>query len=202
MKFVHVGIIIAMAACVATFTGCSTGTPVVAASGGAYTVTKSGTTGFTPLGVLRKKAYKEANRFAASKGMVVEVISVNEVPAGFARWPQVDLRFRLVSSADRDSGTGATVLTIGNQSSHDAMGNATEAATTIQISKEVEFYNELKRLGELKDKGLLTEDEFQKEKKRLLDARGKVAEPDGAANGSQPIRSETNRTSSAGGSRR
>ena len=30
----------------------------------------------------------------------------------------------------------------------------------------------------------------------------KIAEPDGAANGSQPIRSETNRTSSAAGSRR
>ena len=30
----------------------------------------------------------------------------------------------------------------------------------------------------------------------------KLAEPDGAANGSQPIRSETNRTSSAAGSRR
>jgi hypothetical protein len=32
--------------------------------------------------------------------------------------------------------------------------------------------------------------------------RGQISEQDGAANGSQPIRSETNRTSSAAGSRR
>ncbi len=76
--------------------GCSTSTPVMAAAGGVYTVTKTGTTGFTPLGNLRIQAYKEANEFAANKGMVAEVVSVNETAAGFVKWPQVDLKFRLV----------------------------------------------------------------------------------------------------------
>lgn len=145
----------------------------MAASGGAYTVTRSGTTGFTPLGVLRKEAYEEASRFAASKGMVAEVISVNEVPAGFARWPQVDLRFRIVSSTARESGGKAPAITIAGQAGHDAMGNPTAAETTVVVSNEVDFYAELKKLGELKEKGLLTEEEFQKEKKRLIDARNK-----------------------------
>lgn len=173
MKTLPLAAAIAIAACMLAFSGCTTGSTVMAASGGAYTITKSGTTGFTPLGVLRKEAYEEANRFAESKGMIAEVISVNEVPAGFARWPQVDLRFRLASSVTRDAGGKSPVLTIGSQASHDAMGNATEAETAVFVSKEVDFYAELKKLGELKEKGLLTEEEFQKEKKRLLDARNK-----------------------------
>lgn len=53
------------------------------------------------------------------------------------------------------------------------MGNPTAAETTVVVSNEVDFYAELKKLGELKEKGLLTEEEFQKEKKRLIDARNK-----------------------------
>jgi len=150
--------------------GCTTGSISMPAPGGAYTITKSGTTGFTPLGVLRKEAYEEASKFAASKGMEAEVISVNEVPAGFARWPQVDLRFRLVKEGSRTSGAA---LTVSSQAGHDAMGNPTDTQTTVVVDKEMDFYSELKKLGELKEKGLLTETEFQKEKKRLLDARDK-----------------------------
>lgn len=44
-------------------------------------------------------------------------------------------------------------------------------------------------------------DEYPTDRLRLLSYR-RITEPDGAANGSQPIRLETNRTSSAAGSRR
>ena len=150
--------------------GCTTGSNIMAASGGAYTVTVSGTTGFTSLGVLRKEAYQEANTFAASKRMVAEVISVNEVPAGYARWPQVDLRFRLINAVSRESLGRSPTLTVGGQASYDALGNPTSAELT--VTKELDFYAELKKLGELKEKGLITEEEFQKEKKRLFDIRG------------------------------
>ncbi len=173
MKTPHLAVIVAVVCCVLALTGCTTSSGVMAASGGAYTVTKSGKTGFTPLGSLRKDAYEEARAFAASKGMEAEVISVNEVPAGFARWPQVDLRFRLVNTAARQSGDKASVLTIGSQASHDAMGNATDVETRVVVAKQDDFYTELTRLGELKEKGLLTEEEFQKEKKRLLDRKDK-----------------------------
>jgi hypothetical protein len=173
MKSPHLLVIVAFSCCVLAFTGCTTSSGVMAASGGTYTITKSGQTGFTPLGSLRKDAYEEARKFAASKGMEAEVIAVNEVPTGFARWPQVDLRFRLVSAAAKQSGEKAPALTIASQASHDAMGNATDAETRVVVAKQEDLYSELKKLGELKDKGLLTEEEFQKEKKRLFDARDK-----------------------------
>jgi len=45
-------------------------------------------------------------------------------------------------------------------------------------------------------------DAFNRRMRQLWETRQKEAEPDGTANGSQPIRSETNTTSSAAGSRR
>ena len=158
--------------CVA-ITGCTTTSEVMAAAGGAYTVTKAGKSGFTSVGSLRKDAYEQANEFAKSKGMIAEVISVNETPAGFARFPQVDLKFRLVTAAARDASVKAPAVAVQSQANHDAMGNTTQAETTVELAKEKDFYAEMKKLGELKKDGLLTEEEFQREKQRLLDARGK-----------------------------
>jgi hypothetical protein len=73
------------------------------------------------------------------------------IPAGFARWPQVDLRFRLASTAARESGGKTPALTFGSEAGHDAMANRTGAETT--VTKDVDFYTELKKLGELKEKG-------------------------------------------------
>ena len=81
-------------------TGCTSPSALMPMSNGVYTLTKSAPTGFTPLGTIRKESYKDIREFAESKEKVAQVISVNEVPAGFARWPQVEVRFRLVNAAD------------------------------------------------------------------------------------------------------
>lgn len=172
MKSTIVRAIVLVVLCFA-FAGCTTTSEVMAATGGAYTITKAGKTGFTSLGSLRKDAYAEANEFAKSKGMIAEVISVNETPAGFGRFPQVDLRFRIVTAAARDAGIKAPALALESQSSHDAMGKTTQAETTVDIKKENDFYAELKKIGELRKDGLLSDEEFQREKLRLIDARNK-----------------------------
>lgn len=105
--------------------------------------------------------------------MVAEVVSVNETPQAFGRWPQVDLRFRLVSTttATKQSGQSALSVSVSTQAAHDAMGRPSDIETALTVSKDQDFYTELKKLGELKEKGLLTDEEFQREKQRLLDAR-------------------------------
>ena len=40
--------------------------------------------------------------------------------------------------------------------------------TSIPNSKPVKDYNELEKLAELKDKGIITEEEFQAKKKQIL----------------------------------
>ncbi len=144
----------------------------MAAVGGTYTVTKTGTTGFTPVGTLRKQAYQEANDFAARKGMVAEVVSVNETAAGFAKWPQVDLKFRLVHQGSEGVVRDPTVA-VSTQAAYDAEGRPTGIDTAVRVEKQVDAYAELEKLAALRERGVLTEDEFQTEKKKLLDAKNR-----------------------------
>jgi hypothetical protein len=146
--------------------GCSTRAPVMPMGNDVYTVSKTGTTGFTPLGKLRKGAYEIANGYASEQGKVAEVISVNEVPQGFGRFPEVEVRFRLVEEG-ANSGSSSS-LKISNTASYDAMGNRRDTETTISTDPTIDAYEKLNALGQLRDKGVLTEEEFQREKKMLL----------------------------------
>ncbi len=112
-------------------TGCTSVSPVMPAAGGAYTLTRSASTGFTSLGALRTQAYQDAQKFAAERGMVAEIIAVNEIPAGFAQWPQVDVRFRLIEAAETRP---APPITITTQAGSDAQGNPTTIQTTVETA--------------------------------------------------------------------
>ena len=127
MKLLQFTLIIAFSA----LTSCSTSTPVMSAGSGLYVVSQSGTTGFTPLGPLRSGAYEKANRFAASKGGIAEIISVNETPAGFAVWPKVDVRFR-VSHGGASSDGLRPVERETIHSAYDATGRNTDSIRTIE----------------------------------------------------------------------
>jgi hypothetical protein len=116
---------------VLTLSCCSTSTPVMSAGGGQYVISQSGTTGFTPLGPLRSGAYKKANRFAASKGGMAEIISVNETPAGFAVWPKVDVKFRVSHEGRSPDGLHPVEREI-THSAFDATGRNTDTVRTIE----------------------------------------------------------------------
>ena len=90
---------------------------------GEYIVSRSGDTGFTPVGKLRRKAVEDVNRYAGERGLIPEIISVNEVPAAFGIFPQVDIRFRLVQR-ERNVSSGQSKGTTVN-SSYDSRGNRT-----------------------------------------------------------------------------
>ncbi len=104
-------------------------------------------------------------------------ISTEAAAKGGTQWvmskgdrPQVDLRFRLVSAAARGDGQKSPTLAIAGQAAYDAEGRPSSGETTVVLNKDVGVYAELKKIGELKEKGILTEEEFQKEKQRLLKA--------------------------------
>lgn len=61
-------------------------------------------------------------------------------------------------------------MTISGQAGYDSNGRPISGETAVVLNKEIDLYSELRKLGELKEKGILTESEFQKEKERLLKA--------------------------------
>lgn len=76
--------------------GCTSTSGVMPFSQDTYTVVQRGQTGFTSTGALKTAAYKEANDFAQRRGKQIEITEVIEKPAGFAKWPQVEVKFRLL----------------------------------------------------------------------------------------------------------
>lgn len=77
-------------------TGCTSTSGVLSFGPETYTVVQRGKTGFSSTAALKTAAYKEANDFAERKGKQIEIVEVIEKPAGFAKWPQVEVKFRLL----------------------------------------------------------------------------------------------------------
>jgi|TARA_B110000908_G_C10039198_1_gene351009 hypothetical protein len=141
---------------------------------GVYTLTGNGRSGYVPLGNIRRKVFKQAGLYAQNRNAELEVISVNEVKAGFAIWPQVDLTFRLVNESlkiTEPNNLGSK--TIINSSS--ANGSSTSTHMTRKkdnATKADNKYDRLSKIGELRTLGILTEEEFQKEKEKILNDKG------------------------------
>jgi len=106
----------------------------------------------------------EANEFAASKGKVAVPISAKEVPMGTgpAQWASFEYQFRVV---DKDDPSYARAQIVHNPNIIIKKRDPDDSATKSKSQK----YDELLKLDNLRKTGILTEEEFQKEKRKLLE---------------------------------
>lgn len=91
---------------------------------------------------MRDKVLQEAAEFAADKGKIAETVTLSETGKGFMQFAKIEYTFRLV---DAESSEKAD-------------------------EKPIDLYVELKKLAELRDDGIITEEEFESEKKKLLES--------------------------------
>jgi len=135
---------------------------------GVYIVSKTGATGLTSLGTLRRKAIDAANEFAKKSNSSAEVISYNETPMSFGVLPNIDLKFRLVANSKKLA--DSTTNTISLSSGYSANGKVTDAQITIKNPKEDsnKKLERLEKLGKLYKDGILSKEEFEAEKKKIL----------------------------------
>ena len=96
----------------------------------------------------KKKVIEAATRFAESKGMALQPLSMDfrDVGNGPGQWPSADYTFKLVPKGK------------------DGVAQATPSAP----STAPDMYSELLKLDELHKKGILTDAEFQAQKSRVL----------------------------------
>ena len=109
----------------------------------AYLVMHTGKTGFVSSGSLQRKAYEEATKFCSDRSLVMETISMDSKrsrPLG--GFPEATLRFKCMSA---DGSTGSAV--------------AAPAA---------DKYTQLEQLKRVLDSGALTQEEFDREKAKVL----------------------------------
>ena len=128
-----------------------------------YMITRTSKAGmFTNMSKLKSRVIQQANGFAASKGMIAVQISENQQRPVVMGFPSFEYRFRLV---DPDAPEPEPTV-----AKPDAGSLSDAEPTDTDSESKPDLYTELKKLDELRDEGLLTDEEFEQEKKELLEA--------------------------------
>ena len=139
---------------------------VISAGPDTYMVSASGA-GFATAGV-REKVYQNANDFCAARGLVMVPVSFKARPGALGQHPpSADLIFRALKPGD--PAIGRPDLTGDDE--------ALAATQRIKVSikdeskkePQADTFTELLKIDDLRKRGILTEEEFQARKRKLLD---------------------------------
>jgi len=123
---------------------------------------------FGSMAKLKADVISEANAFAESQGKVAVPLHAKEKPVGGpGQWASFEYQFRVVDKNDpearRTSLSPAPNMTIEKTEKVDV-----DIKSKDLTSQYKDVYTELIRLDDLRNRGILTEEEFQTLKKKLL----------------------------------
>ena len=141
---------------------------IIEISPNTYMITRDSKAGmFASMAKLKTKVLRQANEFAASKDKIVIPIS-ERTSRPVPGWPTYEYQFRLVDP-DSQEATSTAI-----QSSADKIvenRNVYSGGVTIkqETDEEPDLYTELMKLDDLRKKGILSDEEFEAQKKKLLE---------------------------------
>ena len=120
---------------------------------------------FTNMGTLKSEVIQRANSFAESKGKVAIPLAAREQPAFPGRMPNYEYQFMLVDRNDPRAANGRLVKT------PDMLIENRGQVPNNESTRSPDVYTELLKLDDLRKKGILTETEFETQKRRILEGR-------------------------------
>jgi 2-keto-3-deoxy-6-phosphogluconate aldolase len=162
---------LAAAAACAALAGCASTNSVsniVSVGENTFAITREAKTGFTrDTATLKEQALQDAARFCESKGKQLKVVSVEEhkplfYTAGIANAKVV---FKALDAGDPE----LMRTQPGDQVQPVVQAQPAVAVAAGKTTPTDELYSELVKLDELRKRGILTNEEFQAEKKKVLD---------------------------------
>ena len=158
----------AVAICVA-LAACATA-EVVPMGTDTYMISQTSAGGiFTNMGALKTEIIQRANAFAESKGKVAIPVAARETPPAPGRMPNFEYQFRLVDRNDPRASGGGLVKT-----PDVVIENRNQAPAVIvnpparEGGQTRDMYTELLRLDDLHKRGIITDAEFEAQKRKLL----------------------------------
>lgn len=155
---------------IVSMAGCATNPGIVETGSDTYTLYKVDHGGiFGNAELLRSGVIAEANSFAESKGKIALPIAakthhMSGLPADFASF---EYEFRLIDKNDHT--TIRTHLIPGSDVVADDAGNIVgDTYTTGHSEKPMDRYDELNKLDDLRKRGIISQAEFEAQKKKIL----------------------------------
>ncbi len=126
--------------------------------------------GFSTIGI-KAEVFKQANDFATSQGKIMITLTFSEKPVAFGRYPTVELQFQVVDKNSPVAVQGTHLvrdpdITIKKD---DTVKADVDVRTKEESNKSPDLYMELTKLEDLRKKKILTKEEFQIQKKILLE---------------------------------
>ena len=122
-----------------------------------YRIFSQGASGFTPQSGVKRNAMKRAQAFCSQKNGRVRVITEHRASGAriLGNMPRVELVFVCVPSG-----------------AYDGESPKNSSREKQESTQALDRYGNLERLGELRDKGILSDEEFEQEKRRILSSEG------------------------------
>jgi hypothetical protein len=141
--------------------GCASNSGVVPIGQDTFMVSRQAATGFSGSGTLKAEAFQEANQFCEKMGKSLQVISTYEASPPFilANFPKAEIQFMCLEAKDAELNRPKLKK---------------DADTVIELKQDIrtqdsgDIYTELKKLKELLDTGIITQEEFDVQKKKIL----------------------------------
>ena len=153
----------------AAMSGCAAPQNVTKLSSDTYAIARTDKGGsMDDIGSTKSAMMHEANDFAAKQGKVASTVAMKETPMSVQGFTALEYQFKLVdkdamprppASSARVDGARAATYT-----------SPAVIAPAAQAPNVDNLYAELLKLDELRKRGILTEDEFSREKKKILDS--------------------------------
>ncbi len=126
-----------------------------------YAITRTATSGFDrDAGKFQREAREDAEKFCATKGKTLKIVSLTSDRPHFGggfTWAKIT--FRALEAGD--PALAAPVTTA-------APASAAAAPAGMLPTYEGDLYSELLKLDDLRKRGILTDKEFEQQKKKLL----------------------------------
>lgn len=123
---------------------------------------------FGNIGALKAGVIKDANAFAESRGKVAIPISANTIPNAPGRFASFEYQFRVVDKNDPEA-TRTALVPRADIVVEKMEKISSDVHTKDGSSRQPDLYVELTKLDDLRKKGLLTDVEFEAEKRKLFD---------------------------------
>ncbi len=142
--------------------GCASGSNVVSLGNNTYTVTATASTGFfRHPEKLEARAREEAAQFCESQGKVMKVLSVTSgQPHWGGGYASAKITFLALKAGD-------PALTA-EPAPAEAAGAAMERPAPAPVAPTDVLYAELTKLNDLREKGLITPEEYEAQKRKIL----------------------------------
>ena len=154
----------------AAVTGCASNPGIVKTSPDSYVLTRTDKGGsLGDVATTKADMVREARDFAANQGKVVVPIAMKDTPMAFQGFTSIEYRFQIVDKADVPAQPVVEAKRTDFAPAKSAAAPV-DARTTERQDHPRDIYSELIKLDDLRKRGILTDAEFDSQKKKILNS--------------------------------